>query len=127
MSRILRFRAWDESKKVMKLPVGLTEDGVGKWVKHSCACCGTTYEYYGIVMQYIGIKDKNNKDIYEGDIIKNITYNSCNGNKEEHVYVCKYENNYFCYSHGYDCEVIGNIFENPDLAPKQEEDEDGYF
>lgn len=72
------------------------------------------------VMQYTGQKDRNGNDIYEGDIVK---HNDC-------VFVVKYFSKYArfaCSSNKIQdklpmamlnfgvCEVIGNIFENPEL------------
>jgi hypothetical protein len=70
------------------------------------------------VGQFTGAEDKNKKDIYEGDIIKNIF------NGEIQILLCKWSD----FNCGFvfldkkgidraltDCEVIGNIIENPEL------------
>jgi uncharacterized phage protein (TIGR01671 family) len=67
-----------------------------------------------ILMQYTGLKDKNGKDIYEGDICKNdggmigeIVFN-------EFAWMFRWKSGNY-YPFGQWCEVIGNIYENPEL------------
>lgn len=91
------------------------------------------YEYAKVkpetVGQFTGLYDKNGKEIYEGDIV---TYKRSVGNwtgqtmttthkiiftEEVNAFVMEYGSSYIkLRKHwGYEYEVIGNIFENPDL------------
>ncbi|AUO14752.1 YopX family protein [Priestia megaterium] len=88
-------------------------------------------ERFSFWMQYTGLTDKNDKEIYEGDIIK-----GCGWDNEEQIFYVKFGNGeYFLeapesadyeyyngdYPHGdrvdnwCEGEVIGNIYENPEL------------
>jgi uncharacterized phage protein (TIGR01671 family) len=64
--REIKFRAWDtlsKNKWFYDAPVGtefVREGGEGRWPIRAKDC---------IFMQYTGLKDKNGKEIYEGDLV----------------------------------------------------------
>jgi uncharacterized phage protein (TIGR01671 family) len=139
--REIKFRIWDKKLNMMlgsnDIAVSLNLNGEVKEINmmaSSSSCLAysrnNVMDNYEL-MQFTGLKDKNGKEIYEGDIITNeteivvseygvldytgefqktkcsVTYNShfCMFNLTEDVHHGKFE-------------VIGNIYENPELLNK---------
>ena len=84
-----------------------------------------------IFEQYTGLKDKNGKEIYEGDIVFFFTehFDKATGGfdgEDEHNATVEWFDNGFAfmdkapYDPNIECEVIGNIHENPELLGGEE-------
>ncbi len=122
MSRVNKYRAWNKEKKIMCYK---HEDEEQHWFDG--VCCSdvemingrlnsrlSAYEY----MQYIGVDDKNGKEIYEDDIV--LSDDGKVGKVqwfEEHLAFmiwCVTDNKvYFAYDNDFlKLEVIGNVYEN---------------
>ena len=122
--REIKFRAWDDEWKRMRSDVYLDND---TWDLMNEFFNNVDLEW----LQYTGLKDKNDIEIYEGDIIlvnvfmsKHVTGlvafdrgSFCvTGNFEGWGYDCNTTNFWEMSTNGNEYKVIGNIYENPELA-----------
>jgi len=135
MNREIKFRGWDEDRKEMYN---------GDFIEENPAfTTGLSYGHLFIakhdpdwreltLMQYTGLKDKNGKEIYEGDIMKWESNGNCSisfvvwcldrwrfnsymgmGTLDLYPYVQAIPSRYP------KAEVIGNIYENPELLSSE--------
>ena len=127
MSREIKFRVWDKKTERFQSGFHLTSDG-----KIIFACLVDNEDY--ILSQFTGLKDKNGKEIFVGDVIK------IKCNEDIIIGDVFYNQSRCCYmiNHpaGYNgsfglhaltieiCDefnIIGNIFQNPELLGGQDE------
>ena len=119
-----KFGAWNEQEKKMYKEVGQT----------CFPSIEDVFRYGGyILLRYTSLKDKNGKDIYEGDLVKYKRYadnliclvefteysdGECYGD-EKHLGWCVMDGNKNRKNTLPDisslCEIVGNIYENPNL------------
>lgn len=132
--RELKFRCWDS--KIMRTDFALNADGDNRDLEYSDDFGVVTK---GIVMQFTGLHDKNDKEIYEGDIVvfdedtdgytnagelHEIKWTNGGWNGFHAVPIkYLYDKRYGEWCGGgemwqffpYETTIVGNIYENPDL------------
>ena len=130
MDREIKFRAWHKDlKKMFKIGQITLEEGTWNFEPNDRGFIGMSIPYQPsfVLMQYTGLHDKNGKEIYEGDIAycqtkygkakaiikfidgKFVAYwNSALTHPENGHHIA-------CYEINKRFEVIGNIYDNPEL------------
>ena len=120
--REIKFRAWDKVRKEMRFEqVG----EIGRIDLFFRRLHGVEID----IMQYTGLKDKNGKEIYEGDILDGGYLNPLTGQKVKHYYLVEFERGIFyakligkspygdtfLYFQNKRSAIIGNVHENKEL------------
>ena len=122
--REIKFRAWHKEKKIMGNVLGIDILHKETFFSNEDVDCYEHTDFKDIeLMEYTGLKDKNNKEIYEGDIVKLRANHGIGVIKyydEWGAFVVEYIKprplavlgmNYY----KEDIEILGNIYENSEL------------
>ena len=137
--RQIKFRAWDIEAKKMILPTEICRLHFNKGICYGVLLWNGNIVLKFKLLQFTGLKDKNGKEIYEGDILRrswdfktphgthrygsevgdvtsDISGSWCFNNVEG----LNPESSTDLWEVNKNCEVIGSIHENPELLKVQE-------
>lgn len=119
---IPKFRVWlTDIDKMLRVKALVFEKDKTKCV------CGYSFDFYledenATIMQSTGLKDKNGKEIFEGDIIKmskdvysEPTYYEVVRHRGGAYRLESKQHGCELWLRHTDCEVVGNVYENPEL------------
>lgn len=123
--REIKFRAWDKALKSWT-NYSIDDDLLMFYDKHA-ECWETDQEGERLILcQYTGLKDNEDREIYEGDIVKAISFARWIGvvkySDENQAFIFddldkKYRGKSTVFMNQFDdgFEILGNIYENPEL------------
>lgn len=117
----LKFRAWDKTTKKMSKVTAIDFSTKPFRVFYKAYGNENYFNQDAILMQSTELFDKNGKEIFEGDIVRNTHTGSvgrvhwCVHNTGFFYYVEKDKKDYTVFRAKYNLEVIGNIYENKEL------------
>lgn len=129
-----KFRAWDTTNKEMfKDTFAITKSGQVVVVEQESVASSPDYVFVDhlVIMQSTGLKDKNGKEIFEGDVVRQVRTQPTTENETITGVVTMIEGTWLIMN---DCEqlasklwsetdeneIIGNIYENPELLEDKE-------
>jgi len=132
--REIKFRAWDKSDSFLAKVKSIFNYKNSQYCTYSCAMeitelgvCESVVGDDCILMQFTGLKDKNGKEIYEGDIV-GMPYESddeqrftgkpravVEWNKGSFTVKCFNGNRFDLFAEEGRLKIFGNIYENPNL------------
>ena len=146
MKREIKFRVWDHNTATMMIPDNFEFcDGEICWIdtgREAGPKSGNDGDRGQFeIMQYVGLRDKNGREVYEGDIVSfGSVWNTGDNediDEEIHIGVVEYDPHYAVYD--VNCEgsgerrflfmdivnydgygVIGNIFENTEMLEEEQ-------
>jgi uncharacterized phage protein (TIGR01671 family) len=119
---VIKFRAWDEQNKTMHYDFQFIKSGNegNDWIifvsdKQPLTSNWKENPFFSQqlkITQFTGLLDKNGKEIYEGDIIKEFWVGRNDVFEVKKWYKILWYNSTYA---GNTWEIVGNIYENPDL------------
>lgn len=115
----IKFRAWDKELKFIQYNIGIAKLKYSPFAVENIGWLVDPSDNKTALMQYTGLKDKNGREIYEGDILFCEAENYKGKvwfNRGGFMTDCEgFGNHFVAETNTEDLEIIGNIYENPDL------------
>lgn len=127
--REIKFRAWNGAEQKMHGNVGISPHTQEYHVFDKYGAIHDAYGSMPVLMQFTGLKDRNGKEVYEGDILKmgEATAKVVFWGKPPEFGLDFYHNeDAWCEDWNLSddstrMEIVGNVYEHPELLNRNEE------